>query len=179
MARTMTALYKSVADADRVLAELDKAGFGSGNLSLAVVDRSEGLSFSFVRGTRWREKAAQGALLGGLLGLVAALVFLMVFNGAGTAFPSAIGWMLVGSAVAALGALGFLIGAIVGHRRERYEVALRPHGEDAFHSLIGVRVHKDEREAARTILDRYEKRRFVNVPVLTSTGRSTMEAQVG
>ena len=153
MAKLVSGLFKSRADAERAVENLVNFGFMREDISLLMSDATRGREFRLANATKAPEGTAAGATIGGAIGAIAAgLVALGV-----VAVPG-IGLVAAGPVLAALAGLGAgaaaggLTGALIGlgipeHEAKFYNEEIGKGG-----ILLGVYTHDDRVEQAKNIL---------------------------
>lgn len=153
MAKLVSGLFKSRADAERAVENLVDFGFMREDISLLMSDATRGREFRLAAATKAPEGTAAGATIGGAIGAIAAgLVALGV-----VAVPG-IGLVAAGPVLAALAGLGAgaaaggLTGALIGlgipeHEAKFYNEEIGQGG-----ILLGVYTHEDRVEQAKNIL---------------------------
>jgi hypothetical protein len=87
MATLVTGIFKSRADAERVVDDLIHYGWSRDDISILMSDATRGREFGMAMATKAPEGAATGATIGGVLGAVAAgpIVATLAGLGAGAA----------------------------------------------------------------------------------------------
>jgi len=131
MSKTITAVFKTHAEADAALRTLDQAGFTKEQVTLLVTEETRGKHFGIDEHTKTGEGAATGAAIGGLAGAI-----YMGLATAGALVVPGLNIVVYGTLIGALvglgagGATGGLVGALVGleipeHEAKLYEDAIR------------------------------------------------------
>jgi hypothetical protein len=156
MADVVYGIAKTEAQAERIVTELEAAGFDYGDVSVLLPDRTGTRDFAHEKGTKAPEGAAAGAgtggLLGGALGLLAGIGTLAI-PGVGPLIAA--GPILATLSGAAVGAtVGGIAGALVGMGIPEYEAKLYEGRLRDGNILISVHAESsDQRQLARKILE--------------------------
>lgn len=156
MADVVYGIAKTEAQAERIVNELEAAGFDYGDISVLLPDRTGTRDFAHEKGTKAPEGAAAGAgtggLLGGALGLLAGIGSLAI-PGVGPLIAA--GPILATLSGAAVGAtVGGIAGALVGMGIPEYEAKLYEGRLRDGNILISVHAETgDQRQLARKILE--------------------------
>jgi len=156
MGNAVYGIAKTVEQAERIIAELQAAGFSADHLSVLLPDKSGTRDFAHEKGTKAPEGATAGAsaggALGGALGLLAGIGTLAL-PGLGPLIAA--GPILAALSGAAVGAtVGGITGALIGmgvpeYEAKQYEGKLRD-------GNILISVHTDQsshRQLATKILE--------------------------
>jgi len=156
MADVVYGIAKTEAQAERIVNELEAAGFDYGDISVLLPDRTGTRDFAHEKGTKAPEGAAAGAgtggLLGGALGLLAGIGSLAI-PGVGPLIAA--GPILATLSGAAVGAtVGGIAGALVGMGIPEYEAKLYEGRLRDGNILISVHAETgDRRQLARKLLE--------------------------
>jgi hypothetical protein len=156
MGEAVYGIAKTEAQAERIVADLEAAGFDYGDISVLLPDRSGTRDFAHEKGTKAPEGAAAGAgtggLLGGALGLLAGIGTLAI---PGIGALIAAGPILATLSGAAVGAtVGGITGALVGMGIPEYEAKLYEGKLRDGNILISVHAEDgNRRQLARKLLE--------------------------
>ena len=155
MARAVYGMAKTEGQADRIVTELEAAGFAYEDISVLMPDRAGTRDFVHEKSTKAPEGAAAGAgaggVLGGALGLLAGIGSLAI-PGIGPLIAA--GPILATLSGAAVGAtVGGMTGALIGMGIPEYEAKLYEGRIREGNILISVSVvDGDERSVAERVL---------------------------
>ena len=146
--KAVICIVKSDTQADRIVADLQSAGFSDDDISVLLPDKKGTRDFAHEKGTKMPEGAATGAatggVLGGTLGLLAGIGALAIPGVGPLIAAGPIVAALSGAAVG--GATGGIVGGLIGLgipeiEAKRYEEKLK-----AGNFLIAVHTRTDEEE---------------------------------
>jgi hypothetical protein len=149
--QVLTAFFPGRAQADSALAELGSLGVLPDEISVIPKNVAHAEDLGIRAATKASEGAAIGAIAGGLLGALTGAM-----AAAGAIVVPAAGSVLAGPVVAALsgagafGALGVVVGALLGARVPEFEARLLEDAVNMGGSLVAVRV-------APGLIDRIER----------------------
>jgi len=154
MSQLVTGIFNSRSTADLAVEDLIHAGFSREDVSVLMSESTQGREFGIRAGTKAPEGAAAGAAIGGTLGAVAAgLAAIASLTIPGLALVAAGPLVAALTGLGAGAAAGGLTGALIGlgipeHEAKFYHDEIKRGG-----ILVGVYVHKDRVDQAKSILD--------------------------
>jgi hypothetical protein len=151
--RLVSALFKTRVATERVVDELEKAGFRREDVSLLMTETTRGREFGLTTSSKAPEGATAGMAIGGVLGAIVAGLAAV-----GTIAVPGLGLVAAGPILAALagagagGAAGGIIGALAGAGIPEREATLYSDALEAGGILVAVRTSADRTDEAERIV---------------------------
>ena len=159
MADLLTGMFRTRADAERAIDDLQNMGYSAGDISVMMTDHTRARDFAQQTGTHAADGAGVGAGIGGTLGAIAAALtatgsVAAIAATGGAAAPLVAGPLAAALAGAGAGGLtGGLVGGLVGagipaERASQYQTDLNAGG-----ILVGVHADGANASQVRQILE--------------------------